>query len=259
MMHCSLGKYICSRISLNTTMESAKLMKKMIISSIILTTVLTGARVCLAQESPHAYSANITITTNYMFRGFSQSDEGPAIQGGFDYAHESGVYLGTWASSIDFAESTEFDFYGGISGELANGLGWDVGGLYYLYPGDSTSPELNFYEVYGSLGYDFDTFNVGAGIAYSPDYFAETGSAVYVYGDLGVPLPHGVSFAVHVGHQSIEDNAGWGGPDYIDWSLGVSRDFGPFNIDLSYIDTDMNSAECSDICDAFVFSISSSF
>ncbi|TAJ94570.1 MAG: hypothetical protein EPO31_10530 [Gammaproteobacteria bacterium] len=233
-------------------------MKKSIFSLASILTLASAATVS-AQESPHSFSANVALTTDYMFRGYSQSDEGPAIQGGFDYVHESGVYLGTWASSIDFAESSEIDLYGGISGELANGLGWDVGGLYYLYPGDGTSPEFDFFEVYGSVSHDFEKFNLAAGLNYSPDYTLETGDGIYVYGDLGVPLPHGFNFAVHVGHQSIEDNAVWGGPDYLDWKVGVSKAINKFNFDLSYVDTDLNDTECNDICDAVVFTISSSF
>lgn len=233
-------------------------MKKSMLSLASILTLASAATVS-AQDSPHSFSANVALTTDYMFRGYSQSDEGPAIQGGFDYVHETGVYLGTWASSIDFAESSEIDLYGGISGELANGLGWDVGGIYYLYPGDGTSPEFDFFEIYGSVNYDFEKFNVGAGLNYSPDYTLETGDGVYVYGDLGVPLPHGFNFAVHVGHQAIEDNPVWGGPDYLDWKVGVSKAIDKFNFDLSYVDTDLNDAECNDICDAVVFTISSSF
>jgi len=234
-------------------------MNRSCITSLLAGTFLIGSTTCIAQDSPHEFSANVAITTDYMFRGFSQSDEGPAIQGGFDYTHESGFYLGTWASSIDFAESTEFDFYGGVSGEFGNGLGWDVGGLYYAYPGDDTEPELDFFEAYGSLSYDFDSFNVEGKLSYSPDYFAETGDAWYVSGGVGIPLPSDFSLNGHVGYQSIDDNAGWGGPDYLDWSIGVSKEVGKFTFDISYLDTDMSSSECDDICDAFVFSISSSF
>ena len=216
-----------------------------------------------AEDSPHEFSANVTIATDYRFRGISQTDNSPTIQGGFDYAYAPlGVYLSAWASNVDFAESSEFDFYAGIAGEV-NGIGWDVGGLYYTYPGDSTKPELDYFEVYGSLSYDFGMFDVTAGVAYSPDFFAETGDAVYVYGDVSIPLPHGFSISGHVGNQSIYDNVVFDTPDYTDWLIGVSKDIGKFAFNLSYVDTDLTKAECfsgSDLCDGtVVFSVSGSF
>lgn len=235
-------------------------MKKM--SAIILTGVIGITPMSSMAEGAHEFSANVAITTDYHFRGITQSDENPAIQGGMDYAHESGFYLGTWASSIDFAEHTEFDFYGGYGGELGNGLSYDIGGLYYAYPGDSTDPELDFFEVYGSLSYDFGQFSITGGLNYSPDYFAESGDALYVYGDFGVPLPNDFSINAHIAHQSIDDNVAFGTPDYIDWSIGASKEVGAFTFDISYIGTDLNDAECfgdEDLCGGFVFSVSSSF
>jgi len=241
--------------------------------------VLGSPAIVSADDSPHEFSANVALSTDYRFRGISQTTEDPALSGGFDYSYSPiGFYAGVWASNLDFGEPTgpggvndtadlEIDFYGGIAGELPNGIGWDVGGLYYYYPGSDPGAFANdydYFEVYGSLSYDFGMFNVAGGANYSPDYFAESDDAVYLYGDVGVPLPvAGLTLSGHVGHQWIDDNATFGTPDYVDWILGLSKDIGPFTFDLSYVDTDMSNAECfggTDFCDATaIFTISSSW
>ena len=101
----------------------------------------------LAQEEeeesgPIEVSANVALTTDYRFRGVSFSDEDIAIQGGFDLAHESGFYVGTWASSLEDSAlygNSEVDIYAGWSGEVSPGFSIDAGVLYYIYPnGDDT-------------------------------------------------------------------------------------------------------------------------
>jgi len=227
-------------------------------------------------EGPNHFSANVALSTDYRFRGITQTSKDPAISGGFDYSNDTyGFYAGVWASNLDFSEDTslvkdtstmELDYYGGFSGEVGQGIGWDIGGLYYSYPGSNTGllgADYDYFEVYGSLSHDFEKFNLKAGINYSPDYFFQSSDFVYVYGDVGIPLPQGFSLAGHVGHSSIKDNAQFGTPDYLDWKLGVSKEIGAFTFDVSYIDTDINKSECFgglNFCDATaVFSISASF
>lgn len=238
------------------------------------TVLVSAAPVVSAGDSPHEFSANVALSTDYRFRGISQTSEDPALSGGFDYSYTPyGFYAGVWASNLDFnvpdpdPADLEIDFYGGFAGEFANGIGWDIGGLYYAYPGSDTGPgvaDYDYFEAYGSLSYDFGMFDVAAGLAYSPDYFFESDDSLYVYGDVGVPLNfYGLSLAGHVGHQEIDDNAQFGTPDYWDWSVGVSKDIGAFTFDVSYVDTDLSDTECfggTDFCDATaIFTISSSF
>lgn len=247
------------------------------IGCLIATAMVLITPVVSADDSPHEFSANVALSTDYRFRGISQTSDDPALSGGFDYSYTPyGFYAGVWASNLDFnvpdpdPADLEIDFYGGFSGEFSSGipgLGWDIGGLYYYYPGSDTGPgvaDYDYFEAYGSLSYDFGSFNVAAGLAYSPDYFFESDDSLYVYGDVGVPLPvWDLSLAGHVGHQDIDNNAQFGTPDYMDWSIGLSKDIGPFTFDISYIDTDLSDAECfggTDFCDATaVFTISSSF
>ncbi len=231
--------------------------------------------VVMAGDSPHEFSANVALTTDYRFRGISQTSKDPALQGGFDYAYTPvGFYAGVWASNLDFGvpdpdpADLEIDYYGGVSGEFAvgKGLGWDVGGLYYSYPGSDTGPgvaDYDYFEVYASLSYDFGAVAVDAGLNYSPDYFFASGDAGYYYGDVTIPLPYALSLAGHVGHQEIDDNVQFGTPDYTDWSVGISKSIGHFTFDISYVDTDLSKGECfagATNCDATaIFTVSSSW
>ena len=124
---------------------------KKISTSVIAGSIMLLSSVAFAEEQMHDISTNVAIATDYMYRGGSQTTEQPAISGGFDYGHSSGVYAGVWASNVDFGNSAniEIDYYGGIAGELSNGIGWDVGGLYYSYPGVKSSDDV---------GGDFDFF-----------------------------------------------------------------------------------------------------
>jgi len=197
-----------------------------------------------------------------------------------------GIFLGIWASNLDFGENTTFaadpvqdtadlemDFYGGITGTLpiGNGVGWKIGGLYYAYPGSDTDgisganprADYDYVEAYGALSYDFGKFNVAAGLNYSPDYFFESDDAVYYYGDVGIPLPMDFGLFGHVGHQEIDNNLQFGTPDYTDWNVGVSKAWKIFTLKLSYVDTDLSETDCfggTDFCDGTaLFSITAAY
>jgi len=108
-------------------------------------------------------TGNATLISDYRFRGFTQTNYGPAFQGGFDVAHKSGLYLGNWNSNVAQAlyagASLESDFYGGLKGELMKDLGYDVGVLHYMYARSgkgaafSSLPKIDNTEVYGGLTY----------------------------------------------------------------------------------------------------------
>lgn len=213
---------------------------------------------------PGAFSANAAVTTNYLFRGISQTDNDPAIQGGFDYAHDIGVYLGVWGSNVDFNDGDEahleLDFYGGVSSEIG-GVSWDIGAIYFSYPGAAYSLDYDFIDAALSLGYDFKVVSLSAGLNYSPDNFGGSGDAFYYHAGASIPLPAEFSLDANVGRQEIDDNTAFGTPDYTDWNVGISRDFLGFNLSLTYHDTDLSTVECgNDNCDArAVFTVSREF
>ena len=237
------------------------------LSSLIIGVTAISAMPVQAQDSPHEISANVSLLTDYLYRGISQTNENFALQGGFDYAHTpTGFYAGTWASEIDFAESLEIDVYGGIGGELGNGMSWDVGGLYYMYPGSNAQPEEDFFEAYANLAYTFGEVqlepSIGAGVAWSPDFFGEDGDGVYVYGSLDLSLPHDFGLSFYVGHQDIEGDklSGPAGFDYVHYSIGLSKSFGPLDLSVSWNDANNEcDAGTSELCQAVVFSVGSSF
>ncbi len=212
----------------------------------------------------HQFSANVAMTTDYVWRGFSQTDNHPAIQGGFDYAHSSGFYLGTWASNVESSPnaaynydgaSTEVDIYAGWSGEI-KGVSIDVGALRYEYPGTDTK-DNNTNEYHLGLGYDFGVASVGVTANYSDDYF---GAGDTYYWDFGAEVPVGmVTLAAHYGITDYDDDNK--GDDYADWRIGASIEFKGFGFDLAYTETSGVSGGCKNTtCDGTtIFTISKGF
>ena len=255
--------------------------------ALIASAMIVIAPMMMAEDSPHEFSANVALSTDYMYRGISQSDEQPAISGGFDYRYTTGgfadLYAGIWASSLDFNDgdtTIEIDYYGGIAGEFSHGISWDVGGFYYQYPGTNADPaaDFDFFEVYGKLAYTFADVSleptIGFGLSYSPDFFGEDGDGVYYTGSLDLFLAMGFGLSFLVGHQDVDGDKSTGlaggvlidqGFDYTHYVVGLSKEVSIFEFDLSYYDTideGSNGAVdfCSDeACQAFVFKVSSSF
>ena len=120
-------------------------------------------------------TGTITAVSDYNWRGISQSAGDPALQGSLDFAHESGFYAGVWASNVDFGdccdEEIETDIYLGFSG--GEDLTWDVGGVYYLYPG---AEDIDFWEIYAGLGWNW----LSGKLSYSSDFANVDESALYL-------------------------------------------------------------------------------
>ncbi len=209
-------------------------------------------------------SANVGFVSEYSFRGIAQSDENFAVQGGFDVSHETGLYAGIWGSNVDFNDgdeaNIEIDLYGGYSGSF-KGLNYDIGLIYYAYPGADSSLDYDFWEGSFAIGYDFDLFSTYASVNYSPEYFGDSGDAQYYSLSVDVPLPKEFTLSAHVGYQEIDDNDAFGVPDYTDWSVGLGYNFKGFDLSVQYIDTDLDEPEeCADGCDSrVIFGVSKSF
>ncbi len=225
----------------------------------------------MAEETkPYSISANVAVTSEYFFRGLSQTDGSPTIQGGLDFGYDLDgpvdVYLGIWGSGVNFQSptagddaTTEFDIYGGLTGEV-EGISWDAGFIWYTYPGADSTLNYDFVEAAFSLGYDFGPYAVSASLNYSPEYFGDSGDSFYWAGGVDVPLPEGFGLGFHLGYQSIDKNANFGAPDYLDWSVTVSKEFEGIGFSLAYIDTDIAEGTCGDACDTKVVgTISKSF
>ncbi len=215
----------------------------------ILVAVLAGTTAAYAQEeSPHVAAGSVALATDYLFRGISQTDNSPSVQGSLEYNYTPwGIYLGAWASNVDTVTSEgeiEIDWYGGFRGEFAStGIGWDLGAIFYHYPGDDLEPEKDYVEPKAGLNYKFQGVPLepaaAATIYYSPDFYLETGDAVYVDGSLGLSLPYGFGLGFHIGYQDVDDLG-----DYIDWRVGLSREVLGFGLDVSYWNAENEPSFC---------------
>ena len=236
------------------------------LASLAALATLPLASPALAQEEEEdtgsvELSANVALTSDYRFRGVSFSDEDIAIQGGIDLAHESGFYVGTWASSLEDTPlygHTEVDIYAGWSGEVASGLSADIGMLYYVYPnGNDLVGDSDYFEPYFSLTAAAGPVEATVGAAYA----FEQGTAlpsdnIYVYGDVGVGIPDTpVSLAAHLGYSDGSLDYGSGG--YLDWSLGAEVSYDILTFGVAYVDTDLPSIAGQDA--AVVFTLGASF
>jgi len=220
---------------------------------------LGSAAPAAAQDKPATlgtFSANVAFTTEYYFRGISQTDDAPAIQGGFDWevevAKPTALYLGVWGSNVDFNEGAgvdgatlEVDLYGGLKGKVGNtGVTWNAGFIYYAYPGADSNLNYDFWELQAAFGYDFGVAAVTASINWSPDNFGESGDAYYPKLAVEVPVPtvKGLTLSGYIAKQYIDKEAVFGAPDYVEWNFGVGYNVAGFDLSLNYTDTDIDPA-----------------
>lgn len=211
-----------------------------------------------APESPWGISGYLTLASEYMTRGFSDSDNHPALQGGWVLSHESGWEAEIWASNVDYNDSNEakfeLDFY--LSYTMTAGPGdLTMGGGYYVYPGADKDLDYNHYEIFTKYSADVASFaTLGGEVYYSPDFFGDSGTGIYVNATADVPLPvvDGLSLVGSVGRQWVEDNARFGVPDYTDYSAGFAYEFEPFSVDVRYYDTNLSKTTCDNLCDSRV-------
>jgi uncharacterized protein (TIGR02001 family) len=205
-----------------------------------------GAPVAHAEEATpvHAFTGNVALTSDYRYRGLTQTRFEPALQGGADYTHNpSGLYAGVWASTIKWISdaggdaNVEIDLYGGKRGEIASGITYDVGGLYYWYPSDGLPVKASTFEVYGQLGFG------PAYIKYShatTNLFGTDDSKGSGYLDIGanVEMTKGLMLNLHAGRQRIKN---YGEFSYNDYKVGVTKDFGFMSLALAAIKADTDA------------------
>jgi uncharacterized protein (TIGR02001 family) len=218
---------------------------------VVLLSSLAASGVAMAQaaapkapEPDYTLAYNIGAVTDYRYRGISQSRERPALQGGIDFTHKSGFYLGTWASTIQWikdaggSSDAEVDIYGGY--KFTGGpIGFDVGVLRYLYPNADISPSPFTTEIYVAGTWGPATLKYSHAVT---DLFGFANSKNSYYVDLSASfeLPWwGLTFNPHIGHQTVENNSSF---SYTDWSLGLGKDFGNgFSASLAYVDTNTSN------------------
>lgn len=192
-------------------------------------------------------SANAAVTTNYIFRGISQSGGALAVQAGVDYAFgDSGFAIGAWASSIDFGNvfgedtQAEVDLYGSYTLAITDALGLTAGFVTYNYPSSPTGVNYNWQEYYAGLSYNFGVAALSGRVYYSPDYVNLSTSEIYLTGGVSVPVVSWLTLNGNIGY-SVFDHAVY--PiidDYLDWNISAVATYDNFSLTLGYTDTDLD-------------------
>jgi uncharacterized protein (TIGR02001 family) len=213
-----------------------------------------------APASPHTIAFNVGVTTDYIFRGISQSQHDPAIFGGVDYSHSSGLYAGTWLSTQKWVDESlgavsaykdgsklELDLYGGYKG-TAGDIGYDIGLIHYAYDGDRgvvrtagvATPETT--EVYLGLSWKMLSFKYSHTVS---NYFVGWGApgtwnskgSNYLELNATHDLGNGWGLLGHIGRQVVKDVPAPTNADYTDWKIGATKDVGFGVVTLAYSDT----------------------
>jgi uncharacterized protein (TIGR02001 family) len=186
-----------------------------------------GAWAQAKAEPDYTLSYNVGAVTDYRYRGISQTRLKPALQGGADFAHKSGFYLGTWASTIKWIKDAggdapvELDLYGGYKGS-AGAVGYDLGLLRYQYPGHDLALSPNTTEVYGAATFGIATLKYSHS-ATNLFGFADSKNSYYVEAAATFDMGNGFSLVPHIGYQKVKNNDAF---SYTDYSLALGKDFG---------------------------------
>lgn len=220
-------------------------MKKLILATAI--AAAFAANFAYAEEPPkpdNEVSFNAALSSDYRYRGISQTRLQPALSGGADYVNNpSGFYAGTWLSTIKWIKDAggksdvEVDLYAGKRGDLVEGVSYDVGVLGYVYPSNELKPSANTTEVYGQVGFG------PAYLKYSHSLtnlfgFANSKNSTYVDIGANLDIAEGTVLNLHVGHQTVKNNGAF---SYTDWKVGVTKDFGIVSGSIAAIGTNTDA------------------
>ena len=239
---------------------------KKLVQTLVLAGCMAAPVAAMAEDSPHTFSGNVSMTSNYVFRGISQTGGDAALQGGFDYTHSSGFYLGTWGSNVGWIEdyqgygsgNVEFDLYGGFRGGIGEtGVTFDVGAIGYFYPGEKAGGlvvnpvNADTREIYAALGWKWFTVKYSYYISDGVFGFGNADGSDYI--DVAASLPigeTGLTAGAHWGTFSFDNN---GAQDYDDWKVSLAYDMGKLGGKLSgvtlgvmYTDTNADRAVWTD-------------
>jgi uncharacterized protein (TIGR02001 family) len=203
-------------------------------------------------------TSTVAVTNDYLFRGISQTRNNWAVQGTFDIAHESGVYVGAFITNAKFLAvpfndtRRELDVLAGYRFTVAD-INFDVGYVGYLYPGQSKpdGTQLNeYHEVVLKANYTIDAVKLSGAVAYSPNFFGRSGAGWYLEGGLDITLPFEFTAFGRLGYQWIQNNPRFGTPDYLWYGVGIQREiFGGIIAAVGYYGTDIEKRRCVPVPD----------
>ena len=213
-------------------------MRKQLISLALLALMPLAAQA--QDEDGSGFNWNAAATSEYMFRGISQTDDHPAIQAGAGYSWSNGLYVGAWASNVDFGDDTdaEVDTFIGWNGDLSDNVNLDVQLNRYNYIGEPDGVDYAYNELIGKLSF---AENYSATLGYTNDFLATETDSFYLGVGGSWDVGNDINLTAGLGYTTVDEDLS-SEDGYLDYSIGVNRDFGPVNIGLGYIGTD-NSAE----------------
>ncbi|KQW83044.1 hypothetical protein ASC65_06830 [Brevundimonas sp. Root1279] len=209
-------------------------MRTAFLSAAALAAALMAAPAASAQEVDVAFNAG--VVSDYVFRGFSQSNEDSAVQGGVDVTAGS-FYAGAWASEVDFGDTTDFevDLYGGYRTEAA-GVALDFGVVAYLYTDTPDDTDYDYVELKAGASRAFGPVTVGGVVYWSPDFFGVDEETTYVEGSLAFVPAEKWTLSGALGYQSLDVS-----DDYTTWNAGVGYALAEnLLFDVRYYDTDVD-------------------
>jgi uncharacterized protein (TIGR02001 family) len=251
-------------------------MRKSLITTAVLGALAVPSFVFAADAAPApdlTVAYNVGLYSQYIFRGLTQTNRQPALQGGIDLTHSSGLYLGAWGSNVSWLTdnksapvytaggSLEIDLYGGYRTDI-KGVGIDVGALQYWYPGTLKKPGqagANTTEVYGALSYGWLQAKISTvvsqdawGFGKEYNYNGKDERGTY-YAELNANIPladTGISALIHVARQEFNEGTPTSratpSASYTDWKLGLSKSFdNGVNIGAYYTDTNISKANAA--------------
>ena len=217
--------------------------------SVGLKTLTGAALITAAMVSPAlagGLSGSADVTTNYLFRGITQTSDDPAVQAGINYDLYEGLSVGVWASSIDFGSGDpgrlETDFTATYT-KTVGPVDLSAGVIYYAYFTNPSSSKYNFFEGWVGASHDFGPFSAFLNFYYSPEFFGITDSAYYINPGIDIPICDWLSASGSYGYQKVDSTGYFGTTDeYSNWNLGLTASYKAYSLGLMYSQTDLSGS-----------------
>jgi uncharacterized protein (TIGR02001 family) len=202
-------------------------------------------------------TSNVSYTSEYIYRGVSESNGDPAIQGGFDLSHTGGFYAGVWSSNVAWGNlHLEMDFYGGYRGEIANMMRYDLSAFFYRYPGATDGDDNWKYDEYAiAFSKDLGPVDATLSLNYSPAYFDDAGKTYYTKIQGRMPISDPLAVSASIGWTNVSSDEKL--DSYTDYLASLSYTFNNYTLAVTYTNTSL-SADMTTAGPAAVVSLTAS-